>query len=645
MRHLSGLERARAALDGGKRIPGGALPAPVAHSWRRCVDLGLDPNGIPLTTVVDARHLRERREQRELLRRLAIAEMQFLYSQITGSNFMIAFADPDGVVLDTISDHHFAATPTGRAIIPGSTWKEDIRGTNALGLVLHERAAAAVYGREHYFACNSEVSCMAAPIFDSTERIVGILDASCAQEGRQHHTMALVRMATTQIENSLLFHEQADQLILAFHPRVEYLYTLSAGIIAVSGDGRVQSVNGRGLGLLDGLNAAPKQHFDDIFDADFVSTAENLLKGGITQVRDRSGGGLFIVCRQTGGHGRFTNSAAMARSTARAVPRQVHAPFICKDRRVAAQMASVREAVKSRMPVHITGETGTGKELIARHAHECSGRKGEFLAVNCGVISGPLLVAELFGYEKGAFTNARAEGSPGLIRQADKGTLFLDEVGEIPLSEQAVLLRFLDTMEVRPVGGRKATIVDVQIISATNRLLEQEAAQKRFRADLLYRLNALQVTLPPLREREDFLEIVRFLMDRVAPGVAITDAAIESLRQRPWPGNFRELRTTLQRLVIQCGETHIDEGLVASCCGPMANACPDCLGHPLRSAKCGQIRDSYRSTGRNVSEVARLLRISRTTIYKHVRDLPSDLLDRGMAGSAPEFVRIISPNC
>jgi transcriptional regulator of acetoin/glycerol metabolism len=622
MRHLSGLERARSALDSGKRIPAGALPTPVARSWLRCVDIGLDPNGTPLTAVVEARDLRERRGQRELLRRMVIAEMQFLYSQIAGSNFMIAFADPDGVVLDTISDHHFAATPTGRSIIPGSMWKEQIRGTNALGLVLQEKAAASVYGREHYFACNGQASCIAVPIFDCSQRIVGILDASCAQDAHQHHTMVLVRMATTQIENSLIFHEQANQLILAFHPRVEYLYTLSAGIVAVSGDGGIQSVNGRGLVLLHGLDAARKLRFEDVFDADFSSTAGSLLKGGITQVRDRSGGGLFIVCRQVGGQGRFANSAAVARSTAKALPRELHAPFICKDRRVAGQMASVAEVVKSRIPIHITGETGTGKELIARHVHECSGRKGEFVAVNCGAISGPLLVAELFGYEKGAFTNARAEGSIGLIRQADKGTLFLDEVGEIPLCEQAAFLRFLDTMEVRPVGGLKTATVDVQIVSATNRLLEQEVAHKRFRADLFYRLNALEVTLPPLREREDFLEIVRFLMDRVAPGVAITDAAIECLRRRPWPGNFRELRSTLQRLAIQCGESHIDEGLVTSFCGAAVNACPDCLGHPLRRAKCAQIRDSYHTTGRNVSEVARLLRISRTTIYKHVRDLP-----------------------
>ena len=631
MWHLSGLERARTALDSGKRIPAGALPTPVARSWRRCVDLGLDPNGAPPTAVLETRDLRERRGERELLRRLAIAEMQFLYSQIAGSNFMIAFADPDGVVLDTISDHQFAATPTGRSVIPGSMWKEDIRGTNALGLVLLERTAAAVHGREHYFACNGQVSCMAAPIFDSSEQIVGILDASCAQEARQHHTMALVRMATTQIENSLIFHEQANQLILAFHPRVEYLYTLSAGIIAVSGEGGVRSVNGRGLVLLDGLDQAPKQRFEDLFDADFAVTAASLMKGGITQVRDRSGGGLFMVCRQIGREGRLPNSAAMARSTAKAVPRQAHAPFICKDGRVATQMDGVAGAVKSGLPIHVTGDTGTGKELIARYVHECSGRKGEFVAVNCAAIAGPLLVAELFGYEKGAFTNARAEGSSGLIRQADKGTLFLDEVGEIPLSEQAVLLRFLDTMEVRPVGGCKSTVVDVQIVSATNRALDQEVAHRRFRADLLYQLNAFEVKLPPLREREDFLEIVQFLMDRVAPGVAITDAAIECLRRLPWPGNFRELRATLQRLAIHCGEGHIDEGLVVSHCGVAVNACPDCLGHPLRSAKCGQIRDSYRSAECNVSEVARHLRISRTTIYKHVRDLPDCPQERGPA--------------
>ncbi|MCR4282538.1 MAG: sigma 54-interacting transcriptional regulator, partial [Bauldia sp.] len=311
-----------------------------------------------------------------------------------------------------------------------------------------------------------------------------------------------------------------------------------------------------------------------------------------------------------------------SRRAIQTTPRKIDAPFVCSDPRLVQQMESVAQAVKSSMPVHISGETGTGKELMARHAHNCSGRKGEFVAVNCGAIAESLFVAELFGYEKGAFTDARAEGSPGLIRMADRGTLFLDEVGNMPLAAQAALLRFLDTMEVRPVGGQKNHSVDLQIVSATNRRLEQEVAQRRFREDLLYRLNAMEVVLPPLRERQDFLEVVRFLMDRIAPGVAITDKAIERLRDRAWPGNFRELRATLQRVVIRAGNRILDEGAIALFLGDgiqADDACPECRGHALKSDACRRIRQSHRTTGGNIAETARLLGVSRTTVYKHLR--------------------------
>ncbi|MBZ0228360.1 MAG: sigma-54-dependent Fis family transcriptional regulator [Bauldia sp.] len=618
MRHVSGLERARSALERNGRFPAGTLTLPVARSWRRCVERGLDPRGRPESPVVTIEELRERRERREFLRRLAIAEMQLLYSQIAGSNFMIAFADPDGVVLDTISDHQFADTSAGRSIIPGSVWQEELRGTNALGLALIEGTPVGIHGREHFFACHGQVSCMAAPILDSKGRIVGLLDASCSHEARQHHTLALVRMATAQIENSLIFYEQSDLLIFAFHPRVEYLGTLSAGLIAVSPDGQIRSMNLRSQALLAGLDAREGCRFEDLFDAGFETTATSLLDGGVTHVRDHAGSGVFMVCRQIGGRRRDTEEPA-ARPVVRATTAQPRGPFVCDDSRLSEQITAVEQAVHAAMPIHIKGETGTGKELMARHAHSASGRKGEFVAVNCGAIPESLFVAELFGHERGAFTNARTDGSPGLIRIADKGTLFLDEVGEIPLAAQAALLRFLDTMEVRPVGGQKVHVVDAQIVSATNRDLQKEVATGRFRADLYYRLTAMEVTLPALRERMDFPEIVRFVMHQIAPGLAITDGAVRLLRAQPWNGNIRELRSTLQRSVLRTRNRFVDEAAISPFVqGQADDVCPECHGHALNSAKCRQIREVFHAANGNIAECARLLNISRTTVYKHL---------------------------
>lgn len=619
MQYVSGLERARAALERGSRFPAGALGEIVSKSWQRCVERGLDPRGSPLSSVIEVAELNRKREQNALLRRFAIAEMQMLHQQIAGSNFMIAFGDRDGVVLDTISDHHFADSSDGRTIIPGSLWQEQERGTNALGLAVLERAPVAIYGREHYFSCHGHLSCMAAPIFNAGGEIIGLLDASCSNEARQQHTHALVKMAAAQIENSLIFHERAELLIFAFHPRVEYLDTLSAGLMAISRDGTVHSLNRPSRALLAGLEPTVGSHFEDLFDARLGTAMDSVLGGGIVRIDDRAGSSVFMVCRQFDRGGAERAPAKPVR-TSPIVPSRADLGFVCEDPALKRQMRGLEQATRLRLAVHIHGETGTGKEMMARHVHAVSARKGAFVAVNCGAIAESLFIAELFGHERGAFTNARNEGSPGLVRTADKGTLFLDEVADIPAPAQTALLRFLDSMEVRPVGGQKTAHVDVQIVSATNRDLKQAVAERRFRADLYYRLSGYDIQLPALRDRTDFAAIVLHLLHQVAPEFAITDEAIERLRLKPWPGNARELKAALQRAVIESDVDYIDENAVAIDQPDLHGTCSECRSHVLARRKCQQIRETYVSVDRNIAEVARLLGISRTTVYKHLRD-------------------------
>lgn len=620
MQHVSGLERARAALEQGGRIPAAAVTPLIAESWQRCRDLGLDPASMPRDIVIPFGDVRHRRDANAVLRSLALAEMQLLHTQIAGSNFMIALADADGVVLDTISDAHFAESSVGRSIIPGSMWGESERGTNALGLVTREHQPVAVYGREHYFNCHGHLSCMAAPILDTNGEVLGLLDASCSNEARQQHTHALVRMAAAQIENGLIFREKAGNFIFAFHPRAEYLDTLSAGLIAVSGDGTVVLVNRPGMTLLAGLPAAQGVHFDRLFEAGFGAAMDGLLGGGIIRVRDRAGSGVFMVCRQIG-EGMAMRSRTRA---APPLPTFISDPeepdFVCEDRLLKRAMAELAEAAALRMPVHIFGETGTGKELMARHVHKVSRRKGEFVALNCGAVPEPLFIAEIFGHERGAYTNARDDGAPGLARAADGGTLFLDEVADIPLAAQTALLRFLDSMEVRAVGGQKVHKLDVQIVSATNRNLHDMVKYRAFRADLLYRLNAITIKLPALSERSDFPLVVQHLMKRLAPQTAITDAAIARLAQRAWPGNIRELNAALQRALVRRQTDYLDEDSFDDTAevAPI-DCCMSCLDNTLSRRRCSEIRTTYRQTGNNASETARLLGLSRTTVHKHIR--------------------------
>ena len=623
MQHLSGMDRARNALERGDRFPVGSLQPVVADSWQRCRDLNLDPRGTPRHSVVPFSDVKRRREAGAAMRLLALAEMQLLYSQIAGSNFMIAFGDSDGIVLDTISDQHFADSAAGRSIIPGSMWEESERGTNALGLAGVTGQPIAIYGREHYFACHGHLSCMAAPIFNSNGEVLGLLDASCAHEARQEHTHALVRMAAAQIENGLIFQESSKSFVFAFHPRLEYIDTQLAGLISVSLDGKILSLNRPGKALLQGLSTTSGQHFDSLFEAGFGIAVDGLLKGGVIRIRDRAGSGVFMVCRQIGDQRHPTPTRQTG--SLPALLKNSDAPdFVCDDPALQRALGHLAEAATLGMPVHITGETGTGKELMARHVHRLSRRKGEFVAVNCGAVPEELFIAEIFGHERGAFTNARTEGSPGLARAADRGTLFLDEVGDIPLAAQTSLLRFLDSMEIRSLGGQKTQKIDVQIVSATNRDLEAMVAQRLFRADLYYRLNAYMICLPPLAARGDFATIVRHLMLAMAPGTPVTDAAIRALATRKWPGNIRELKTVLQRALVHRHADYIDENCfeeITSAQELSHDCCDECRGRPLSRAKCQEIRAIYRKKEENISRTARELGLSRTTVYKHVRNL------------------------
>ncbi len=616
------------------------LPAPIGESWRRCLAAGLDPLKPPPMEVVEESALREIRQRCDLLRRLAIGEMENLYHQIAGTNFMIAFASADGILLDTITDPTFSAAARATTIRPGSVWGETCCGTNALGTVLASGKPVTVHGPEHFFSRYGALTCTATPVFGADGTLAGVLDASSDCRSRQEHTRALVSMAATQIENGLFREHHRSDVLISFHNRPEYLHTLSAGLLAVDPDGTILAANAQARFLLQGLPAMRGRHFAEIFRTRFSDLLMACRQDAQQRLEDRVGSEFIAKVENL----RYARPMPVTRSevlpvTQLRVPHPV--PFVAEDRAVVAALRQLEAAVARRLPVLIRGETGTGKEQVARHAHAVSGRPGAFVPVNCAALPDMLVEAELFGHAEGAFTGARRGGAPGLVREADGGTLFLDEIGDMKLALQSTLLRLLDDWTVRPVGGGRPKQVDVLLVAATNVALEDAVAAGRFRADLFYRLATVDITLPPLRERGDFAAISRHVLATVAPGWQIRDDVVSCLAERAWPGNIRELRAVLARLTL--GETSgvIDLSMLHVQAGEARRASPGALPDTLRDAMRGQIRKVLRQTGGNISQTARQLCISRNTVYRALPEHSEVMKQAGTnreAGNESPFV-------
>lgn len=296
-------------------------------------------------------------------------------------------------------------------------------------------------------------------------------------------------------------------------------------------------------------------------------------------------------------------------------------------------MGRVERLARVDSSVILQGESGTGKELVARFIHRHSVRAdGPFIAINCGAIPPSLIQSELFGHEKGAFTGAWRRHI-GCVEMAHRGVLFLDEIGDLPLPMQVNLLRFLQERTIVRVGGTEPIEVDIRVIAATNRPLDQEMEQGHFRADLFYRLCVLDLALPPLRERgEDILLLAQHFLTKMGnllnPQVqGFTSCAMRQMMQYHWPGNVRELKNRLERALVLCEGHRIDHQ-------DLGLALPQVEGgiRPLNlvraEAECEAVRRALVLCGNNVTEAARHLGISRLTLYR--------VLERSAPSAPPE---------
>lgn len=324
----------------------------------------------------------------------------------------------------------------------------------------------------------------------------------------------------------------------------------------------------------------------------------------------------------------------------------------CEKARIIGSSAAMQQILDvigrvaaSDAPVLVQGETGVGKELIARRIHETSANgEGPFVAINCAAIPAPLLESELFGHARGAFTDARTEHA-GLFVQANHGTLFLDEIGDLPLEIQPKLLRALQERTVRPVGANVELPFDARIVAASNHDLREEVRERRFREDLYYRINVVCISVPSLRDREgDVLELARHFLGQHAarhgkPPIALSPEVTKKLLEYQWPGNVRELENCIARGVVFARHKEMtledlpDTVRNRPTDGPLVSVKGELEVMTLKELQCRYVQRVLALFGGNKSRTAQVLGIDRRTLYRKV-----DEVEAGARG-APVEVR------
>ncbi len=429
--------------------------------------------------------------------------------------------------------------------------------------------------------CDSKENCrekafLGTPVI-LQDRCVGVISLIAVTHEQQEHINDNLREFSDYVRHistifvSKLLEDQGpgDNISKIFATMID---NMDQGVLVVDDESRVQFVNQTALKTLDvvqnNIIGKPIRFRPLTFESNFThghmqhivswDDKSELIIGQLHNIQGRQ---LFLMAFHQS-HTSFSVANA---------PDEPHIEQLVGECRVMRQLKRlISRIAPSPSSVMVVGESGTGKEVVARAIHKLSGRRNKpFIAINCAAIPEQLLESELFGYVKGAFTGASANGKTGLIQAANTGTLFLDEIGDMPLMLQAKLLRAIEAREILPIGASSPIQVDIRIISATNQNLAQFIAEGKFREDLFYRLNVIPITLPPLRERQEDIELLvhYFLhlhtrrLGSVYPGIA--PDVVEILRKHRWPGNLRELSNLMEYLVnvVPSGEV-IDSTLL-----------------------------------------------------------------------------------
>ncbi len=561
-----------------------------------------------------------------------------LFEKFIGSHspFTISFVDKDGVVLLTMGTRQDPVISEGMVI--GKAF-----GRTAVGIALEKAETYEIKGSEHSDPVFSEWSCAASPILDKNKNLAGVVSLSSISKDYPEFALEITSLIANAVQNEVNLKDLLQEtefsrryieviaegskdgvLVLDKNANVLYINNIGASILRVNKDKVVNKNVAEIVDFTPVVLSVFKTHKGYV-DKEFIieSPSRGLLHFLKTAfvLRDADGNfaGVVDFFREIERVRKFVTSYIGA---------EAHFTFediIGKDPKIKEAMRLAKLASHSNSSVLLTGETGTGKEMFAQAIHFESLRSSEpFVALNCGAIPRDLAESEFFGYEPGAFTDADKNGRPGKFELANGGTLFLDEVEELPPAIQVKLLRVLEDKVITRVGGTKSLKIDVRIISTSNKKLESLVESGAFRGDLFYRLNVIQIPIPPLRERkDDILMLVPHFIGKFnkefGKNVSGYDASfIEPLLNYDFPGNVRELQNIVERAVnIADSEVLTQEHIPHLILESIKEEKP--LNSTFEELKKDYIEKILSECNYNISFAAKEIGISRPTLYKLIK--------------------------
>nr|WP_088328282.1 sigma-54-dependent Fis family transcriptional regulator [Bacillus cereus] len=584
----------------------------ISESWHRCKQANVNPHMNKGQKILSSRIFREQKKKSEIFLDIALPQIQNMRKTIDELQMMALLIDPDGYVLSLSGNQQTLKRAKHINFIEGVKWTEAAVGTNAIGTALEIEEAIMISGTEHYSVASHSWSCAAAPIHNDDGKLIGVLDFSCPIEFSHPYMLGMVTSIAHAIERecSTRVHQNELHLIHRFIDVIDsdeqvVICNHRDVIVSASKSVRERVSNWSRMKLEDFMQNGLKPKLE------VPVYSNDRMIGKCIYVKENKQGNLFSTASLING---ITFPGVIGTSSA-----------------FQHTLEEIKLVSPTDASVYVCGETGVGKEYVARAIHENSPRKdGPFIAVNCGSLPKELMESELFGYAEGAFTGARRQGYKGKFEQADGGTIFLDEIGEVPPEMQVALLRVLQERTVTPIGSSKEVPVNIRIITATHKDLLRLVEEGKFRQDLYYRLHVYPLYVPTLIERkEDIPYFIKHFCEQKNWNVVFPKSICNQFYQHTWPGNIRELLNVLERIYILSQGQEICEKQIPFLLQTMMgnqhqltlqaeNKIENTLNFRERIQRDSMI-EALEKTNGNVSLAAKLLDVPRSTFYKRMQ--------------------------